>query len=128
MTLTSLFHRLFPPAPGTAAYARELLNKKRAAEEQEHRKNRATAKQTFAENPQSAIILEQVLKAAARGETANDFTIDLETPYAGYQWNHPLVIGALEYFESLGYTCYYLSRSSSEGYAIIRVDWRKPRI
>lgn len=123
--LLDLFHRLFPPAPGTAACARELLAKKRAAEEQERREMRTRAKQEFAENPQAAIILEHILKAAARGETAKDVTLDLDNSYTGYQWNHPLVVGAEEYFKSLGYKCNYLSSSSGAGYATIRIDWWK---
>ena len=126
MTLTSLFRRLFPPAPGTAAYARALAQKTHDDEVAAYNKNKATWAREFAESSQGSTVLEYVLKGAARGDTSKTITLTLDNRYTSLDirpWYHPTVVGAQEYFRRLGYNCSYLSGDLKEGTATISVDW-----
>lgn len=125
-SLLYLLYRFFPPAPGTAAYARALAEQNAQAEAAKRDKNRALWKQEFAESPQGAVVLEHILKAAARGDVEKYVTLVLDSKYDlldVYPWAHPTVVGAEEYFKSLGYRCSYSSDNIKNGTVTIDIKW-----
>ena len=122
-SLTDLFHRLFPSAPGTAAHARLEAEKTRRRQQEKSDADADTWAAYFEKSLQGKALVNNIQQEAAKGKKECYSTLIPDSKWhSDYAYGHPTLIGAERFLEKRGFRVYTEARNYPHKYDLT-ISW-----